>query len=298
MSEGPVEILIMQPLPGTATDWLTEQGALLHKAYEDDSWRDNAEAIRALIYYSIPVDKPQAASTTPIKEESVVIAITADERIYYGGREIGMDFGSGLGRVLDRARRGRAPSQPGRLANQPVELGVRGQVGDRLELAELAHRIGIGGLSAKLLPAPEVERRMSLERRHHQQDFAVEGEGRRAPFEGLLDLGKRGVDPLADALEDRARERLRPGDIGIDPGVEAQRIPPPSIRRTMPMTMTNRLRLRPVFEAESMPTTAPMIASGMISQLAQPRKGMKATIAKTIAAAPMISETRFNISRS
>lgn len=38
----------------------------------------------------IPVDKPQAASTTPIKEESVVIAITADERIYYGGREIGM----------------------------------------------------------------------------------------------------------------------------------------------------------------------------------------------------------------
>jgi D-3-phosphoglycerate dehydrogenase len=58
MSEGPVEILIMQPLPGTATDWLTEQGALLHKAYEDDSWRDNAESIRALIYYSIPVDKP------------------------------------------------------------------------------------------------------------------------------------------------------------------------------------------------------------------------------------------------
>lgn len=38
----------------------------------------------------IVVDKPEAATAVPIEQESVVIAITGDERIYYGGREIGM----------------------------------------------------------------------------------------------------------------------------------------------------------------------------------------------------------------
>ncbi len=38
----------------------------------------------------ILVDKPEAATSTPIEEESVVIAITGDERIFYGGQEIGM----------------------------------------------------------------------------------------------------------------------------------------------------------------------------------------------------------------
>lgn len=38
----------------------------------------------------IRVDKPEAATAVPIEHDSVVIAITADDRIFYGGREIGM----------------------------------------------------------------------------------------------------------------------------------------------------------------------------------------------------------------
>ena len=38
----------------------------------------------------IPVDKPEAATAVPIEQESVLIAVTADDRIFYGGREIGM----------------------------------------------------------------------------------------------------------------------------------------------------------------------------------------------------------------
>src|SRR3954452_8384649 len=63
------------------------------------------------------------------------------------------------------------------------------------------------------------------------------------------------------------------------------------------MTITNRLRLRPAVPREIIPTTAPMIASGMISQLAQPSSGMKAMSAKISATAPMMSEIRLNIGR-
>jgi biopolymer transport protein ExbD len=38
----------------------------------------------------IPVDKPEAATAVPLEEDSVLIAITADERVFYGGREIGL----------------------------------------------------------------------------------------------------------------------------------------------------------------------------------------------------------------
>jgi biopolymer transport protein ExbD len=39
---------------------------------------------------AIPVDKPEAATGMPVAHDSVVIALTADERVYYGGQEIGM----------------------------------------------------------------------------------------------------------------------------------------------------------------------------------------------------------------
>jgi biopolymer transport protein ExbD len=39
---------------------------------------------------AIPVDKPEAATGVPIAQDSVVIAITADERVFYGGHEIGL----------------------------------------------------------------------------------------------------------------------------------------------------------------------------------------------------------------
>src|SRR5207244_1324183 len=61
------------------------------------------------------------------------------------------------------------------------------------------------------------------------------------------------------------------------------------------ITMTSRLRLRPAVPREIIPTAAPMIASGMISQFSQPSSGMKATNAQISATKPMISEARLNI---
>ena len=39
---------------------------------------------------AIPVDKPEAATGVPITQDSVVISLTADERVFYGDHEIGM----------------------------------------------------------------------------------------------------------------------------------------------------------------------------------------------------------------
>jgi len=38
----------------------------------------------------IPVDKPEAATAVPIEQDSVLIALTGDERVFFGGHEIGM----------------------------------------------------------------------------------------------------------------------------------------------------------------------------------------------------------------
>lgn len=38
----------------------------------------------------IEVDKPEAAGSVPLDEDSILIGITADERIFYGGQEIGL----------------------------------------------------------------------------------------------------------------------------------------------------------------------------------------------------------------
>jgi D-3-phosphoglycerate dehydrogenase / 2-oxoglutarate reductase len=54
----PIRILITQPLPVGAIEWLQAQGSLLYLAYEDEKWRSVADQIRALVYYSIPIDKP------------------------------------------------------------------------------------------------------------------------------------------------------------------------------------------------------------------------------------------------
>src|SRR5918996_2112153 len=53
-----MDILLMQPLPEAATDWLRAQGAYLHLGYEHERWRERAGDIRALIYYSVPIHKP------------------------------------------------------------------------------------------------------------------------------------------------------------------------------------------------------------------------------------------------
>lgn len=38
----------------------------------------------------IPVNKPEAAGSVPLEQESVMIGISSDERIFFGGQEIGL----------------------------------------------------------------------------------------------------------------------------------------------------------------------------------------------------------------
>lgn len=47
----------------------------------------------------IRVEKPDAASAVPLKQESILIAIAADGRVFYGGREIGI---SGIRPIVQR----------------------------------------------------------------------------------------------------------------------------------------------------------------------------------------------------
>src|SRR3954451_18711094 len=178
-----------------------------------------------------------------------------------------MHLGRGLWRMLGLARCRRFVRELGGLADQAVELGIGRQVVDRSKLSELAHRAGVRLLAAKLLPAPEIERGMSFEGGHDEDDLAVQSESRRTPFERLFAVWEHLVRTLAHLLENGAREGLRLGDVGIDARIAVHKMPPPSISRTMPMRITNRLRLRPAVVLEIMPITAPMIASGMISQL-------------------------------
>src|SRR5690348_4552388 len=201
----------------------------------------------------------------------------------------------GFRRVLGLSRRRRAFCQFRGLTDEAIELGVGRQFIDRLDLAELTHGADDVMARSEFLTAPEVQRHVRFERGGDQDDFAADHVGRHAPLDRFFHVRKHRVDAYADMFEDRPGEGLSFGDVGIDPRIPAHRIPPPSMSRTTPITVTNRLRFRPAVPRETMPMTAPMIASGTISQLAQPRKGMKATSAQISATKPIISETRLNI---
>lgn len=51
-----VRVLIMQPIPTAAIDWLRDRGAETILGWEED-WRAKADTIRGLVYYSICVDR-------------------------------------------------------------------------------------------------------------------------------------------------------------------------------------------------------------------------------------------------
>ena len=59
--------------------------------------------------------------------------------------------------------------------------------------------------------------------------------------------------------------------------------------------ITSTLRLSPARPLLIAPIAAPMIASGMTSQLAQPRSGRKAMATKTSATIPMVTETKLRM---
>src|SRR5690242_7540206 len=188
-------------------------------------------------------------------------------RLVERGGKVGMHFGWRLGRVLGLAWRGRAFRKLRRSHDHLVEVGR--QLIDAGELAELSHR-AVPGVEAELLPSPEVDDRMRFERGGAEHDLAVDEVGRDAPLQPFLDFGHERVDALADMLEDRAREGLGLLDVGVDARIASHRMPCPSMRRMTPTTITNRLRLRPALLREIMPITAPMMASGTISQLSAP----------------------------
>ena len=119
-------------------------------------------------------------------------------RLGQSGGELGMQLGRRLGLMLGLARQwsGGAASWAA-VEDQAIELGIGRQVAEprsacRTGPSRRLARIG----AAKLLPAPEVDRRMGLEGGDHQQDLAAEGEGRSAPFERLLDFRNDRMDAL------------------------------------------------------------------------------------------------------
>ena len=63
---------------------------------------------------------------------------------------------------------------------------------------------------------------VELLRRPLHHDLPAGEVGGHAPLHRLFGVGDDGVDPLADLLEDRPRERLGIGDIGVDAWFPAQ----------------------------------------------------------------------------
>jgi len=63
----------------------------------------------------------------------------------------------------------------------------------------------------------------------------------------------------------------------------------------MQITVTIRHKLRPLLDREIAPNSNPSNAKGMISQLSDPKNGMKPIMAIRSATAPMISERILSI---
>src|SRR6185436_1433804 len=104
-----------------------------------------------------------------------------------------------------------------RLLDHLHQLRLRRRVVERLEAAELPHRVdaAVGGKRLHQRRLPERQRAVRLEGGHPDERSLVL-EGRHAPLDRLGDLGARGVDSPADPLEDRAGEGLRLRDVRID----------------------------------------------------------------------------------
>ncbi|PAV74861.1 hypothetical protein WR25_01077 [Diploscapter pachys] len=75
-------------------------------------------------------------------------------------------------------------------------------------------------------------------------------------------------------------------------------MPPPRLRRIAKMTISTRLRLRPLVEDESAPTAAPTMPIGMTSQFIQPSSGTNATRPSTRVTRPIATEKMFSMTRT
>ncbi len=108
----------------------------------------------------------------------------------------GMELGRRLGFMLELAGRrgGRAPAGPLRGSARPI-ASSGGRSSTEVSLPNWPIASGLASLPRISWPAPEIQRRMSFERRHDQQDFAVEREAWRAPLERFLDLAERPREP-------------------------------------------------------------------------------------------------------
>lgn len=54
----PFTVLVMQPLPTSSLEYLRSAPMRVLEAHNGDAWRDHAAEVDALIYYSIPIDRP------------------------------------------------------------------------------------------------------------------------------------------------------------------------------------------------------------------------------------------------
>jgi D-3-phosphoglycerate dehydrogenase len=102
-----VKILVMQELPDSSIDFLRQQGAQVLFAYESDDWRASAAEVRALIYYSVKIDK-QLLDTLPAlevigKRGAGVDSLDLDEALARGIRVTNVGAGGNANAVSENA---------------------------------------------------------------------------------------------------------------------------------------------------------------------------------------------------
>jgi D-3-phosphoglycerate dehydrogenase len=102
-----VKILIMQELPSSSIDFLREQGAQVFFAYENDDWRADAADIRALVYYSVKIDKPLMDTLPALevigKRGAGVDSLDLDEALARGIRVTNVGAGGNANAVSENA---------------------------------------------------------------------------------------------------------------------------------------------------------------------------------------------------
>ena len=207
-----------------------------------------------------------------------------------------MKLGRGLGLMLGLARRrARSCASAAASAISASSSASAGRSASACELAELAHRPGLGGAVANSCPRQKLSAAWALNAAMIEQDLAVEREGRRAPLQRFVDVGDDGVDAGADMVEDRLREGCGLRDIGVDARIAAQMMPPPSIRRRMPTTITNRLRLRPALPAARRADPGADHRQRDDQPIGPAEQGKEGDGGETSATRPMMIETMFNM---
>ena len=126
--------------------------------------------------------------------------------------------GSGM---FDLARRGRALREIRRLPRARSSSPSEGRSATDVSLPNCPIAPASAAVPRSSCPRQKLSAACRLKAAIIEQDLAVNGERGSAPLQRFLGLGNGGMNPLSDLFDDRARERLRLGNVAVDPGIAA-----------------------------------------------------------------------------